>query len=120
MPDQCAGGNVRSLTQQMLMQCKGSKIWLLPAWPKDWNCDFRLHAPHRTTVEGRVVDGQVVELKVTPEARRKDVVVCAAQETPGHVGETRLDGSGGEGGRLGRPDGDLRRVCLRHLSEDGL
>ncbi len=34
--------------------------------------DFKLHAPHQTTVEGTVVAGKVATLKVTPESRRKD------------------------------------------------
>jgi hypothetical protein len=44
-------------------------------WPKDWDCEFKLHAPQQTVVEGKVVGGTVVDLKVTPEKRRKDVVV---------------------------------------------
>lgn len=85
MPDQCAGGNLMSAAQLMLMQCEGGRIWLLPAWPRDWDCSFRLHAPRRTTVEGRVVDGQVVDLVVTPASRRKDVTVCPAQDDPDPV-----------------------------------
>lgn len=59
------------------------KIRLLPAWPKDWDVHFKLHAPHRTVVEGRVKDGKLVDLKVAPETRRKDVVVAG-----GGVGES--------------------------------
>jgi hypothetical protein len=59
----------------MLMQCDGKKIRLLPAWPKDWTADFKLHAPFRTIVQGRVEQGRLVRLKVSPSARAKDVVV---------------------------------------------
>jgi alpha-L-fucosidase 2 len=59
----------------MLMQTKGKEITLLPAWPKDWNAEFKLHAPYETTVEGRIVKGKLVDLKVTPEARKADVTV---------------------------------------------
>jgi hypothetical protein len=52
-------------------------IRLVPAWPKDWNASFKLHAPKNTTVEGRVENGKVTDLKVTPESRSKDVVVGA-------------------------------------------
>lgn len=75
LPDQCHGGNVMSGLQLMLMQCDGRTIRLLPAWPADWNASFKLHAPEKTVVEGRVEGGKLVELKVTPEARRGDVVV---------------------------------------------
>jgi hypothetical protein len=59
----------------MLMQCEVDSIRLLPAWPDGWNASFKLHAPQNTTVEGRVENGKVVALKVTPESRRKDVVM---------------------------------------------
>ena len=61
--------------QAMLMQTEGARIMLLPAWPKGWDVEFRLHAPGRTTVEGVVKAGKLQGLRVTPEARRKDVAV---------------------------------------------
>jgi hypothetical protein len=60
--------------QRMLMQCEGDKILLLPAWPKEWDVNFKLHAPKNTTVECEVRNGKVVKLIVTPESRLKDVV----------------------------------------------
>ena len=59
----------------VLMQCDGNTIRLAPAWPKNWKASFNLHAPKNTTVEGRVENGKVSDLKVTPETRRKDVVI---------------------------------------------
>ncbi|MHC4201400.1 MAG: DUF5703 domain-containing protein [Planctomycetota bacterium] len=53
------------------------RIRLLPAWPKEWDVDFKLHAPRHTVVEGSVRGGEVRELRVTPESRRKDVVVMS-------------------------------------------
>ena len=61
--------------QEMLMQTVDDQILLLPAWPKTWDVDFKLHAPHNTTVEARVRNGKVVDLKVLPQSRAKDVVV---------------------------------------------
>ena len=58
----------------MLMQCDGKRIQLLPAWPKDWTADFKLHAPDHTTVEGHVEYGKITKLKTLPEARAKDVI----------------------------------------------
>ncbi len=52
----------------------GEKLRLLPAWPADWDVDFRLHAPRQTVVEGRVRDGKLVSWTVTPERRKEDVV----------------------------------------------
>jgi len=73
VPDQDHGGVLMKVFQAMLMQTDGRKIFLLPAWPKDWDVEFKLHAPHRTVVEGVYRDGKVVSLKVTPESRLQDV-----------------------------------------------
>jgi hypothetical protein len=62
----------------MLIQADGEKIFLLPAWPRDWNADFKLHAPYQTILEGKVRGGRVEELKVYPESRKKDVIVWPA------------------------------------------
>lgn len=74
-PDQDHGGILLKAFQAMLMQTDGEKILLLPAWPKDWDVDFRLHAPGRTVVQGKVRGGKVVDLAVTPAGRKKDVVL---------------------------------------------
>ena len=79
MPDQCHGSVTMIALQRMLMLCEGKTIRLLPAWPKEWDLDFKLHAPYNTSVEGRVENGEVIGLKVTPESRREDVVIMETQ-----------------------------------------
>ncbi len=74
-PDMDNGGNGQLALQLMLMQTEGRKIYLLPAWPKEWNADFRLHAPLNTVVTGRVEAGKIVKLDVTPPERRADVII---------------------------------------------
>ena len=86
-PDQDEGGIFLSTIQSMLMQYEGDKIFLLPAWPKDWNCDFKLHAPKNTTIEGRVENGELKDLVVTPASRRKDVLIMRDN----YDGESLLD-----------------------------
>lgn len=75
VPDEDNGGNGLHALQTMLVQFDGDKILLLPAWPKQWDAEFKLHAPRQTIVEGVVKDGKLAMLKVTPESRRGDVVV---------------------------------------------
>ena len=75
LPDQDHGGVLLSAVQSMLLQADGRKLYLLPAWPKDWDCEFKLHAPYNTTVEGVIKEGKLEQLKVTPESRAKDVVM---------------------------------------------
>jgi hypothetical protein len=74
MPDEDNGGNGENGLQQMLLQTDGRKLLLLPAWPAGWDADFKLHAPYRTTIEGKVRRGRLTELVVTPAGRRVDVV----------------------------------------------
>jgi alpha-L-fucosidase 2 len=73
-PDQDHGGVLMKTLQVMLLQAEGRTIRLLPAWPADWDADFKLHAPDNTAVKGRVRRGRLVELDVTPESRRADIV----------------------------------------------
>jgi len=75
LPDQDHGANLLLTTQFMLLQCQGDNILLLPAWPKSWDVNFRLHAPNRTSVEAQVQGGKLLRLIVTPESRRKDVTL---------------------------------------------
>ncbi len=74
MPDEDNGGNGENGLQEMLMQVDGKKILLLPAWPKEWDAVFKLHAPYNTTVEGKVVGGKLTDLLVTPVSRKADVI----------------------------------------------
>ena len=61
--------------QEMLMQTLDGKIYILPAWPKDVDVDFKLHAPQQTIVEVSYRSGKLVKINVTPEERRKDLVL---------------------------------------------
>ncbi len=73
VPDQDHGGVLLKALQAMLVQTDGRKIYLLPAWPKGWDVDFKLHAPYQTVLEGRVRSGKIVALEVRPKSRRRDV-----------------------------------------------
>jgi hypothetical protein len=76
-PDEDNGGNGENGLQQMLLQVDGRKIFLLPAWPADWDADFKLHAPYQTIIGGRVRHGHLTDLVVTPAVRRKDIIDCS-------------------------------------------
>jgi alpha-L-fucosidase 2 len=78
IPDIDHGGVLQLALQNMLMQCDGREIRLLPAWPREWDADFKLHAPYQTIVEAKVRAGEIVELRVSPESRRGDVVVVSS------------------------------------------
>jgi hypothetical protein len=82
LPDQCHGGNLMASVNYMLLQHSGDKILLLPAWPKDWDVSFKLHAPRQTTVEVVYRGGKIEKLDVLPKERRKDITLPAGIETP--------------------------------------
>jgi hypothetical protein len=82
LPDHCQGGNLMVTINYMLLQHSGDKILLLPAWPKDWDVSFKLHAPRQTTVECVYRGGKIVKLKVFPKERRKDIRLPSGIHAP--------------------------------------
>ena len=79
-PDQCHGGVCMNVLQQMLLQWDNEKIYLMPAWPDQWDAEFKLHAPYNTVVECVYRAGRIASLKVSPEGRIKDIVDCSRTE----------------------------------------
>ena len=82
IPDMDHGGSAMTGLQEMLLQTDGNKILLFPAWPKDWDVDFKLHAPHQTTVEAKFRKGKIEQLVVTPASRAADIVDLSGVEPP--------------------------------------
>jgi hypothetical protein len=74
VPDQDHGTVAMIALQRMLVQSRGERILLFPAWPREWDVSFRVHAPGRTVIEGELIDGELVRLEVSPRARLGDVV----------------------------------------------
>ncbi len=82
LPDHNWGGTGMTGLQEMLLQTNGEQIYLLPAWPHDWDVDFKLQAPYQTVIEGSVRNGKLLDLAVSPEKRRDDII---------NLWETKLD-----------------------------
>jgi len=74
VPDHNWGGSGMIGMQEMLLQTDDDKIYLFPAWPRDWDVKFKLHAPYQTIITGEVKDGEVVGLQILPASREKDVI----------------------------------------------
>ena len=74
IPDVDHGGNLQLALQFMALQADGRKILLLPAWPKEWDVIFKLHAPLQTTVECVYRAGKIEKLLVAPANRAADVI----------------------------------------------
>jgi alpha-L-fucosidase 2 len=73
-PDNDHGANSVNALQSMLLQSDGKKIFLLPAWPENWDVTFKLCASNNTSVECEYRNGKVHSLKVSPESRRADII----------------------------------------------
>ena len=74
-PDHNWGGSGMIGLQEMLLQTNGDTIYLFPAWPKEWDVHFKLHAPGNTQVEAELKNGKAAILRVVPESRRKDIEI---------------------------------------------
>ncbi len=77
IPDHNWGGSGMTGLQEMLLAPepgKQGKLHLFPSWPKDWDVDFKLHAPGPTVVECVYRKGKIEKLVVTPQSRTADVV----------------------------------------------
>ncbi|WP_298477092.1 DUF5703 domain-containing protein [uncultured Maribacter sp.] len=64
--------------QEMLLQTisnQGKDLRILPAWPQEWNVQFKLHAPNNTTVECALLNKKIQTLTVMPEYREKDIII---------------------------------------------
>ncbi len=57
-PDQCHGGALVKTLQQMLLQYDGDAPKVFPAWPKQWDVKFKLHAPDNKVVNGSSINGE--------------------------------------------------------------
>ncbi len=79
VPDQDHATVAMIALQAMLLQADGSRLLLFPAWPKDWDVDFKLHAPRNTVVQGSFRGGELRDLIVTPPQRRNDLVIKTPQ-----------------------------------------
>jgi len=59
IPDQDHGCAAMHALQLMAMQSIGDEIHRLPAWPKDWDVEFKLHGPDNTLTECRFREGRI-------------------------------------------------------------
>ena len=133
-PDSCPDfdhfGAGATALQRMLVQEAGGKILLLPAWPADWDADFKLHLTGNTSITGTVKDGKLVAWNIQPAARKslvvvyqpqKDVSTTLAVPSNDHPLRTGSDQSGGSRfrGKIGRVTligGELNAAAIRELA----
>ncbi|MEI8006442.1 MAG: DUF5703 domain-containing protein [Bacteroidota bacterium] len=74
-PDHNWGGSGMIALQECLLQTIDSLLYVMPTWPPEWNVDFKLHAPEKTTVEATAQGRKLMKMKVVPAARKSDVIM---------------------------------------------
>ncbi len=75
VPDLDSNGSGSTALQRMLVQEGRGKIYLLPAWPKTWDADFKLHVSEGGILEGRVQNGILKSWHIQPASRAGQVIV---------------------------------------------
>jgi hypothetical protein len=75
IPDQDHGNVAVMALQKMLIQSDGDNIILFPAWPEEWDVQFKLFAPSNTIIEGNYQNKKMTHFSITPETRKSDVTI---------------------------------------------
>lgn len=60
-PDQNHGGNMLLTLQEMILQSYGNTVYILPAFPKDWNVSFQLYTIGKNRIKGMYCNKQWVK-----------------------------------------------------------
>ena len=59
-PDHNRGGaGMIGLQEMLLQETPDGELLLFPAWPKEWNAKFRLHATNGRTIEAEINNGKI-------------------------------------------------------------
>ncbi|NOR76253.1 MAG: hypothetical protein GQ525_13990, partial [Draconibacterium sp.] len=82
VPDVQHSSIAATALQRMILQDVNDKIIIMPAWPNDWNANFKLFAKKNTIVEGKIIKGKIVELKVTPDNRKEAIFIGQELKKP--------------------------------------
>jgi len=75
VPDLDSNGSGSVALARMLVQEGGGKIYLLPAWPKTWNADFKLHVSGGGILKGEVQNGILKSWQIQPHSRAGQVII---------------------------------------------
>lgn len=79
-PDFDHFGSGSTALQRMLVQEGKGKIYLLPAWPSNWDVDFKLHVSQGGVITGTVKDGKLVTWQIEPASLKDKVTVMQPQK----------------------------------------
>jgi len=68
-PDQDHGNVAMIALQRMIFQYEENNVYMMPAWPKEWDVRFKVNGPGNSKIEGVFENGKMVKMKITPESK---------------------------------------------------
>ena len=86
VPDHNWGGSGMIALQEMLVQEARGIIYLFPAWPSQWDVEFRLHLPQNRVITGKNINYKIERMILTQagesctECRECPVVNCLEEK----------------------------------------
>lgn len=75
-PDQDHGSNLLITLQEMVLQTYDSTVYLLPAFPKEWDVEFKLHTPSNNIVTGHYEAGAWKKAPKLLHSGKYNIQVC--------------------------------------------
>ena len=79
VPDHNWGGSGMIGLQDMLLQQCGQTIYVLPAWPADWNVSFKLHLEGNVQIEATYQNGELSYILTGENTQKYTIVNCSKQ-----------------------------------------
>lgn len=73
-PDQDHGSNLLMTLQEMVMQAYDNKVYVLPAFPKDWDVKFKLYVPGDNSITGEYKEGKWMKKPVLRGKTKQKIV----------------------------------------------
>lgn len=83
VPDVDHGSNILNTLQLMVLQSAGNTFYILPAWPKQWDVQFKLYVAKGISVECVYHKGGIEKLTIDPPESGKEFSLLV-QDEPGY------------------------------------
>ncbi|MCO6046942.1 DUF5703 domain-containing protein [Aeoliella sp. ICT_H6.2] len=90
LPDQDHPSVANIALQKMILQVDGDEVELFPAWPSDWDVEFKLHGPAGQVFMGAYANGEVLWMDPTLDGRLDDEDIALINANLGYDSGTAV------------------------------